>query len=124
MAQIKKIQKKQKHKAEEKAALEKYAPKRKFSTSKVFVVAIFVVALQIIVFSEIFMWHTMDSSALYALIGIAASVAGMSVSLLAYMNKSKAENTQGGIVYDQAMQAYNQATATQDSTQSASEVVG
>lgn len=107
MTQIKKIQQKQKNKAVERAALQKYAPKHKISTSKIFVVAIFVIALEIIIFSEIFMWHTMDGAALYALIGIAASVAGMSVSLLAYMNKSKAENTQGGIVYDQAMQQTN-----------------
>lgn len=68
------------------------------------------------------MWHTMDSSSLYALIGIAASVATMSASLLGYFGKAKAENTQGGIVYDQAMQEY--APPTEEKETSDEDAVG
>jgi hypothetical protein len=42
-----------------------------------------------------------DLSALYALVGVAASLAA---AIWAYCEKSKAENTKGGIVYDSAMQ--------------------
>lgn len=46
------------------------------------------------------MWHFADSAALYSLVGI--PIALMPV-VIAYFNKSKAENTSGGIVYDMAV---------------------
>ena len=47
------------------------------------------------------MWKHYDLSALYALVGVAAS---LSLAIWAYCEKSKAENTKGGIVYEKAMQ--------------------
>jgi hypothetical protein len=69
--------------------------------SKVIMAAMVLICLEIIIFSEVAMLELGDLSALYALVGVAASLAA---AIWAYCEKSKAENTKGGIVYDSAMQ--------------------
>lgn len=75
---------------------------KKPTWAKTMMVAMVLICLEIIVYSEIVMWAYWDLSALYALIGVPASMFGI---FWAYCEKSKAENTKGGIVYDMAMQA-------------------
>ena len=77
------------------------------ATSKIFTFFVILIMLQIILFSEKLMMITGDTAALYALIGIAATI---SVTLLGYFNKSKAENTAGGIQYELAMKDNNEDT--------------
>lgn len=73
---------------------------RKMSASKLLMIGIILVCLEIVIFAEWIM-ATRDSSALYVLIGIPAALAA---SFWAYASKSKAENTQGGIVYEATME--------------------
>lgn len=82
--------------------------RKKLSYSKALMIAMIVICVEIIVYAEVAMWRLRDLSSLYALVGIAASLAA---SIWAYCEKSKAENTEGGIVYDAALK--------QDSSQSA-----
>ena len=63
-------------------------------------IAILVICLEIVIYSEVAMIYLADLSALYALIGIVGS---LSVAIWAYCEKSKKENTKGGITYDLAM---------------------
>ena len=70
------------------------------SFSKVAIVIMIIFCLQIVIYSEIAMWILQDLSNLYALIGIAASLAA---ALVAYFQKSAKENCEGGITYDMAM---------------------
>lgn len=67
---------------------------------KVIMVAMVIICLEIIIYTEVVMWTRGDLSALYALVGVAASLAA---AIWAYCEKSKAENTKGGIVYDAAL---------------------
>ena len=69
-------------------------------TSKIVLLVVFLLCLQIVFFCERIMVETGDTSALYVLIGAPVSLMPIAIS---YMIKSKAENTAGGIVYDQAM---------------------
>ncbi len=73
---------------------------KKPAWAKVMMVVMFLICIEILIYTEVVMWVHYDLSALYALVGVAASLA---VSLWAYCEKSKAENTKGGIVYESAM---------------------
>lgn len=76
------------------------AKPKKLAWSKIMMIVMIIICVQIIVFSEWIMWLYADLSSLYALVGIAAALAA---SVWAYCDKSKAENTKGGIVYDSAL---------------------
>lgn len=74
--------------------------KKKLSASKL---ALFIMFALMLVISVWFMYeaHRLnDLSQSYALIGIAAS---LSAALTSYFMKSKAENTEGGIIYETAL---------------------
>ena len=78
----------------------KQKKRKKIPYSKIVMGLLFVLANQIVAFSEIMMYRTGNLSALYALIGISAS---LTAGYFGYLSHSKAENTKGGIVYDSAM---------------------
>lgn len=73
---------------------------KKLAWSKILMVIMIALCGEIIIYTEVIMWITWDTSSLYALVGVAASLAA---SIWAYCEKSKAENTKGGITYDVAM---------------------
>ena len=85
---------------------------KKPRTSKVALFLTIFITFQIVLFVEYVMLKYGDFSATYALIGIPATLAP---SIISYMNKSKAENSVGGITYDSAMAQYNSTNDTQDS---------
>lgn len=96
----KKIEFKNKLKAEK----NKY--KRKFklpSTSKLILLGVVVLCLQIIAFCEYIIVTTGDTSSVYALIGVPATLVP---TIWGYYSKAKAENTKGGITYDMAMKEF------------------
>lgn len=75
--------------------------KRKLpSTSKIVLFAVFLLCIEIIIFSEYAMIALADASAMYVLIGVPATLVP---TIIAYYQKSRAENTKGGITYDMAM---------------------
>lgn len=82
-----------------KAERNKYK-KKKFSTSKLVLGAmislVFIVAIWFMYESH----RLADLSQAYALLGIVASLAPV---IWGYYSKSKAENTEGGIIYESAM---------------------
>lgn len=85
----------------------KYKQKKKLpSTSKLILIGAVLLCLEIIVFCEYLMWKTSDLTAMYVLIGIAASLASI---VLGYFIKSKAENTSGGLIFESAMEELRQA---------------
>jgi len=69
-------------------------------TSKLVLLVVFALSIQIIAFVEFVMLKYGDFSAAYALIGIPVTIVP---TILGYYHKSKAENTQGGIIYEKAM---------------------
>ena len=90
-------------KAKLKAEKNKY--KRKFklpSTSKLILLGVILMCVEIVVFCQYLMVRTSDTSALYVLIGIPATLIPI---IWAYFSKSKAENTAGGIVYESAIRS-------------------
>ena len=89
---------------------------KKPATSKVALFLTIFITFQIVLFVEYVMLKYGDFSATYALIGIPATLAP---SIISYMNKSKAENSVGGITYDSAMAQYNSTNDTQDSVDDA-----
>ena len=94
---------------------EKYKniPKLKLpSTSKLILIGAVLLCLEIVIFCEY---------AMYVLIGIPATLIPI---IWAYYSKSKAENTQGGIVYDMAMMQLNQTNNTNDMSGIDSEAKG
>lgn len=74
---------------------------KKPAWAKVMMALMVLICLEIVIYAEVVMWKHYDLSALYALVGVAASLAA---AIWAYCEKSKAENTKGGIVYEKAMQ--------------------
>ena len=70
------------------------------STSKLILLGALLLCFEILLYAQYVMIHLQDTSAMYVLIGIPASLIPI---ILGYFNKAKAENTQGGIVYDTAM---------------------
>ena len=88
----------------------KYKTKKKLpSASKLILIGTTIICLQIIFFCECLMWKTGDLQAMYALIGVAASLVTVVTS---YNRKARAENTSGGIVYETAMEELRQAGQT------------
>lgn len=67
----------------------RYKKQKKFTTSKILMVALVFIAFEIIIFAEYMMFKTNDLNALYALIGISAT---LTAGFWAYEHKSKAEN--------------------------------
>ena len=67
----------------------RYKKQKKFTTSKILLVALVFIAFEIIIFAEYMMFKTNDLNALYALIGISAT---LTAGFWAYEHKSKAEN--------------------------------
>ena len=86
---------------------EKNKNKSKFklpSTSKLILRGATLLCLEIVIFCEYAMIVLGDTSAMYALIGVPATLIPI---ILGYYSKSKAENTKNGIVYEQAMMQLN-----------------
>ncbi len=102
--QLKKIQKENETKQRLKSLkTERNKFKKRFnmpSTSKMILWVVILFSLQIVFFIEYCMIKYGDFSATYALIGIPTTIIP---TILGYFYKSKAENTQGGIVYESAM---------------------
>lgn len=103
-SRLKDIQEKNKSKERKKileAEKSKYKTKRKLpSTSKIVLFAVFLLCVEIIIFSEYAMITLADASAMYVLIGVPTTLVP---TIISYYNKSRAENTKGGIIYDTAM---------------------
>ena len=74
--------------------------KKKWSTSKIVLLVVFILCIEIVIFSEVMMNKFGDLSAMYALIGVPATLVP---TLVSYYHKSAKENSQGGITYDMAM---------------------
>ena len=92
----------------------KFKPKSKLpSTSKLVLFGMILLCLEIVIFCEYAMISTKDTSALYALIGVVASLVPV---IFAYYSKSGKENSVGGIVYDMAMAELNQNNSCNKST--------
>lgn len=102
--QMKKIQMKNKQKERRRKLRDeknKYKPKLKLpTTSKLLLIGAVLLCLEIVIFCEYVMVKLQDSSSMYVLIGIPASLIPI---ILGYFYKSKAENTSGGIVFETAM---------------------
>lgn len=71
--------------------------KKKPAWGKAMMAVVYALCIEIVIYAEIVMWVRFDLSALYALIGVPAAMFGV---FWAYAQKSAAENTKGGIVYD------------------------
>ena len=90
----------------------KNMPKSKLpSTSKLILIGAVLLCLQIVIFCEYIMVTLGDTSAMYVLIGIPATLIPI---IWGYYSKAKAENTAGGIVYEQAMMQFNQTDDAED----------
>ena len=102
--QMKKIQMKNKQKERRRKLRDeknKYKPKFKLPTTrKLLLIGAVLLCLEIVIFCEYVMVKLQDSSSMYVLIGIPASLIPI---ILGYFYKSKAENTSGGIVFETAM---------------------
>ena len=80
----------------------KYLPKMRLpSTSKLLLWTAVLLCVEIIAFCEIAFVMTRDTSFLYALIGVPTTLVP---TICSYYHKSKCENTEGGIVFETAMQ--------------------
>lgn len=101
---LKKIQLKNQQKEKRKKLHEeknKFKHKLKLpATSKLLLIGAVLLCLEIVIFCEYVMLKLQDSSSMYVLIGIPASLIPI---ILGYFYKSKAENTSGGIVFETAM---------------------
>lgn len=112
--------KERKHKLKEEER--KYKAKLKLpSTSKLILIGAVLLCLEIVIFCEYTMIKLGDTSAMYVLIGIPATLIPV---IWGYYSKSKAENTVGGIVYDMAMMQMNQTNNTEDMNDIDSEAKG
>lgn len=79
---------------------EKNRLKKKPTTSKLLLVAVIVLSVEIVIFSQYVMIKFQDLTALYTLIGVPVTLVPVA---LGYYNKSKAENTIGGVTYETAV---------------------
>lgn len=108
-SQLKKIELNNKSKERKKKLREekrKYSPKFKLpQTSKLVLLVVFLMCIEILIFSQYAMIKLGDINAMYTLISVPVSLVPV---CLAYMWKSKAENTSGGIVYERSMYELNQ----------------
>lgn len=83
----------------------KYRPKIKLpSTSKMLLWTAVLLCMEILVFCQIAFFMTHDTSFLYVLAGIPATLVP---TILGYYSKSKSENTAGGIVFETAVANMN-----------------
>lgn len=99
----------------------KYFPKLKLlSTSKLILLGAVLLCLEIVIFCEYVMIKFGDTSAMYVLVGIPATLIPV---IWSYYSKSKAENTKGGITYDMAMMQYESANS-QNEDMSGNNAVG
>lgn len=90
----------------------KFRPKIKLpSTSKLVLLVVILLCLEIVFFCQYVMIEFGDTSALYTLIGIPVTLVP---TIWGYYSKSKAENTAGGIVFEQAMMQLNQENSNED----------
>lgn len=111
-------EKKQKLKEEK----NKYKRKLKLpSTSKLLLIGAVLLCLEIVIFCEYVMVKLQDTSSMYVLIGIPASLIPI---ILGYFYKSKAENTQGGIVYESAMSQISDETINDVNAEKSDDSVG
>lgn len=78
----------------------KYKKTKKLQTSKVVLWAMIMLVFSIAVWFMYESHRLADLSQAYALLGVVASLAPV---IFGYYSKSKAENTEGGIVYETAM---------------------
>lgn len=117
--QLKRIQKENESKERARKLKEerdKGRKKIKFpSTSKLILLGVIILCVQIVFFCEYAMLTLYDASSLYVLIGIPAALAPI---IWGYYSKSKAENTQGGIVYETAMERMRMGNTVQDAVTS------
>lgn len=98
-----KIQRKRALRAERK----KYRLRIKWPTqSKLGMWYIFISCTAVQIYSMAAMWHFADLSPLYALIG---ATVGEGLTYYAYTAKAKAENTTGGIVYENSLKNQTEA---------------
>lgn len=99
----------------------KYSRKLKLpSTSKMILLGAVLLCLEIVIFCEYVMITLGDTSAMYVLVGIPATLIPV---IWGYYSKSKAENTKGGITYDMAMLQYESANS-QNEDMSGNDAVG
>lgn len=102
--QMKKLQMRNQQKEKRRKLKEeknKYKPKLKLpSTSKLLLIGAVLLCLEIVIFCEYVVVKLQDTSFMYILIGIPASLIPI---ILGYFYKSKSENTAGGIVFETAM---------------------
>lgn len=70
------------------------------STSKLILWTVVLICVEIVIFSEVAMLKTGDTSALYALIGVPVTLVP---SVLGYYHKAGRENCVGGVVYETAV---------------------
>ena len=74
------------------------------STSKLILFAVFFMCIEILIFSQYAMIKFGDLAAMYTLIGVPVALIP---TVWKYMDKSKAENTVGGITFETAMHELN-----------------
>lgn len=102
-AKNRKLQRKRALKAEKR----KYRLKVKWpSQSKLGMWYIFISCTAVQIYSMAAMWHFADLSPLYALIG---ATVGEGLTYYAYTAKARAENTTGGIVYENSLKNQTEA---------------
>ena len=82
--------------------------KRAISFSKIAIIFICLNGLAIEFYSMWIMYEFHDISHLSSLIGILGSLIAQSVSIAGYFSKSKAENTSGGIVFQNMQNEFRQ----------------
>lgn len=112
MRKIEEQNKSRERKRKLREAKRKGLPKLKLpSTSKLILIGAVLLCLQIVIFCERMMMTFGDTSAMYVLVGIPATLIPI---IWGYYSKAKAENTQGGITYDMAMMQLNQTNDTED----------
>lgn len=116
MQEAKKYSQTMRRKAEIKEEKNKYKSKKTpISMSKKLVIGFCLIALQIIIFCEFTMIFFRDTTALYALIGIVT--ASCIPVLRGYFNKSRVENSAGGIIFEKMRQEMKQASDIFDDAQ-------
>ncbi len=73
---------------------------KKKSSTKVITIYLFTLLDIILIYAMVAMWYFADLTYLGALI---SDIGGQVITFAIYASKSKAENTEGGIVYETAM---------------------
>lgn len=107
LRRIKAKNRKIKRKRALRAERRKYRLKIKWPTqSKLGMWYIFISCTAVQIYSMAAMWHFADLSPLYALIG---ATVGEGLTYYAYTAKAKAENTTGGIVYENSLKNQTEA---------------